>query len=66
MRCHVGFCALSCVVFLLSLNKKGLWAGNVLKFGGDDGCTTINIIKFTELKKRKQKQKGVSSWEIAE
>ena len=27
----------------------GVWDGNVLKSGCDDGCTTINIIKFTEL-----------------
>ena len=29
----------------------GVWDENVLKFGCDDGCTTINIIKFIELKK---------------
>ena len=29
----------------------GVWDGNVLKLGCDDGCTTINIIKFIELKK---------------
>ena len=29
----------------------GVWDGNVLKFGCDDGCTTVNIIKFSELKK---------------
>ena len=28
----------------------GSWDGNVLKLGCDDGCTTTNIIKFTELK----------------
>ena len=28
----------------------GVGDGNV-KLGCDDGCTTINIIKFTELKK---------------
>ena len=26
----------------------GVWDGNVLKLGCDDGCTTINIIKFIE------------------
>ena len=31
--------------------KMGVWNGNVLKFGSDDGCTTINTIKFIELKK---------------
>ena len=25
-----------------------VWDGNVVKLGCDDGCTTINIIKFTE------------------
>ena len=29
----------------------GVWDGNVVKLGCDDGCTTINIIKFLELKK---------------
>ena len=28
----------------------GVWDGNVLKLGSDDGCSTINIIKSTELK----------------
>ena len=28
-----------------------VWDGNLLKLNCDDGCTTINIIKFTELKK---------------
>ena len=28
----------------------GVWDGNVVKLGCDDGCTTINIIKFIELK----------------
>ena len=34
--------------------KDGLrgWDRNVLKLVCDDGCTTINIIKFIELKKR--------------
>ena len=27
-----------------------VWNGNTLKLGSDDGCSTINIIKFTELK----------------
>ena len=38
--------------------REGLevWDGNVLKLGCDNGCTTINIIKFTEfLKRRKRK-----------
>ena len=29
------------------------WDGNVVKLGCDDGCTTINLIKFIELKKKK-------------
>ena len=31
----------------------GVWDGNVLKLGCDDGCTAINIIKFTKLLKKK-------------
>ena len=27
----------------------GVWDGNVLKLGCDDGCATIHIIKFIEL-----------------
>ena len=30
----------------------GVWDGNV-KSGCDDGCTTINVIKFIEFKKKK-------------
>ena len=32
-------------------DKDGLrvWDGNILKLGCDDGCTTINIIKLSEL-----------------
>ena len=30
----------------------GVWDENVLKLGCDNGCTTVNVIKFTELKKR--------------
>ena len=29
----------------------GVWDGNTVKLGCDDHCTTINIIKFIELKK---------------
>ena len=32
----------------------GVWDGNVLILGFDDGCSTINIIKFTELKKKEE------------
>ena len=39
-------------------SKLGVWYGNVLKLGCDDGCTAINIFKFTELlKKLKNKLK---------
>ena len=31
----------------------GVWDGNVLKLGCDDGCTTINIITFIELFKKR-------------
>ena len=34
----------------------GVWDGNVLKLGCDDGCTTINIIKFIEFRKIKIKK----------
>ena len=33
--------------------RVGVWDGNVLKLGCDDGCTDINIIKFTKLLKKK-------------
>ena len=29
----------------------GVWDENAIKLSCDDGCTTINIIKFIELKK---------------
>ena len=29
----------------------GVWDGNAVKFGCDDCCTTINVIKFINLKK---------------
>ena len=35
----------------------GVWDGNVVKLGCDDGCTTINIIQFIELKKLKKIKK---------
>ena len=35
---------------------KGVWDGNVLKLGCDDGCTTINIIKFIKIKKERTKK----------
>ena len=35
-----------------------VWDGNVLKLGCADGCTTIKIIQFTELKK----EHGQQTW----
>ena len=35
----------------------GVWDGNIVKLGCNDGCTTINIIKFIELTKRKKTPK---------
>ena len=32
-------------------DELGVWDGNGVKLGCDDGCTTINITKFTKLKK---------------
>ena len=32
-------------------DSLGVWDGNAIKFGCDDHCTTINVIKFIELKK---------------
>ena len=34
----------------------GVWDGNAIKLGCDDLCTTINVIKFIELKKKRKKQ----------
>ena len=35
-----------------------VWDGNAIKLGCDDHCTTINLIKFIELKaKKKEKRK---------
>ena len=36
----------------------GVWDGNAIKLGCDDRCTTINIIKFNELKKKKKSYLG--------
>ena len=38
-------------------NGLGIWDGNVLKLGCDDGCTNINIIKFTEFKNQNKQTK---------
>ena len=34
----------------------GIGGGNAIKLGCDDHCTTINVIKFIELKKFKNKR----------
>ena len=34
----------------------GVWDGNAVKLGCDDHCTTINIMKFIELKAKKKKK----------
>ena len=34
-----------------SLGEPGVWDGNVVKLGCDDGCTTINKIHWIFLKK---------------
>ena len=36
---------------LVGKDGLGVWDGNV-KLGCNDGCTTINIIKFIEFKKK--------------
>ena len=33
-----------------------VWDGNVVKLDCDDGCTTTNVIKLTELFKKKKKE----------
>ena len=30
----------------------GVWDGNAIKLDCDDPCTTANVIKFTELRKK--------------
>ena len=30
----------------------GVWDGTLVKLGCDDGCTTINIIRFIEVKNK--------------
>ena len=41
----------------------GVWDGNAIKLGCDDHCTTINVIKFIELKsKNKQQPKKLSNF----
>ena len=32
-------------------DRLGVWDANIVKLDWDDSCTTINIIKFIELKK---------------
>ena len=44
-------------------DEVGVWDGNAMKLGCDDGCITINIIKFTEFKKR---YLHISLWALKE
>ena len=37
----------------------GVWDGNVVKLEYHDGCTTINIIKFIELKRDKDSKNKI-------
>ena len=42
----------------------GVWDGNVLNLGCDDSGTTINIIKFTGLKKTTRSDKRIQQSSI--
>ena len=37
-----------------------VWDRNVLKLGCDNGCTTIHIIKFVKLKKKKDHRRRLN------
>ena len=39
------------------MDGLGVWDGNVVKLGCDDGCMTINGIKFIELKKERKEER---------
>jgi len=39
-------------------NGLGVWKGNAIKLGCDDHCTTINVIKFIDLKNGTRKKKN--------
>ena len=40
-----------------------VWVGNAIKFGCDDCCTSINVIKFINFKKGKKNLKNkVYKW----
>ena len=41
-------------------DELGVWDGNVVKLGCDDGCITIKIIKFTEKKRKESKTNEVN------
>ena len=45
-----AFCTIYKKKKISEVGRDGLrvWDGNVVKLGGDDGCTTINIIKLIE------------------
>ena len=36
-------------------DKLGIWDGNAIKLGCDEHCITINVIKFTKLKKKQNR-----------
>ena len=38
--------------FGVGSDRLRVWVGTVVKLGCNDGCTTINIIKFIELKNK--------------
>ena len=44
---------------------QGIWDGNAVKLGYDDCHTTINVIKFIELKTKKKKIPRRAPWERA-
>ena len=37
----------------------GVWDGNTVKSGCDNGCTIIKTIKFTEFKKRRSLERNL-------
>ena len=37
-------------------DELGVWDGNAIKSGQDDHCTTINVVKFIDLKKKKKEE----------
>ena len=61
-RTHTDSQALKNVLFLKETgwemgDRLGVWDGIVIKLGCDDHCTTLNVVKFIEFKKKKTKNK---------